>query len=293
MMVSRSGVRQVSRFLLCGFSGFRRAVFEAEAVVPGFKNVTAMGEAVEQRSRHLRVAEHGGPFAEAQISRDDDAGTLVELAEQMEEQRSAGGAERQVAKLVEDDEIGVGESGCDLAGFALKLLLFESVDEFDGGEEPDALAVMLDGLDADRCSEMRLPRAGAADQNDIVGVFQELAAKELTRERLVDLTAGEVEAGEIAIVRKAGGLELIGRRSHLPVGRLRLQELRQDGQRRLKGRRALLGQLADRLSHAVHFKAAQHDDDGAGGGIMTHGAPPGLCAGRRSARRWTAARWSA
>jgi hypothetical protein len=78
----------------------------------------------------------------------------------MEEQRSAGGAERQVAKLVEDDEIGVGEPGCDLSGFALKLLLFESVDEFDGGEEPDALAVVLDGLDADRGGEMRLPRAG-------------------------------------------------------------------------------------------------------------------------------------
>ena len=165
-----------------------------------------MGEAVEQRRRHLGVAEHGSPFAEAQVGRDDDAGSLVELAEQMEEQRSAGGAERQVAKLVEDDEIGVGESGCDLAGFALKLLLFESVDEFDGGEEPDALAVMLDGLDADRCSEMRLPRAGAADQNDIVGVFQELAAMELTCERLVDLAAGEVEAGEIAIVGKAAAL---------------------------------------------------------------------------------------
>jgi hypothetical protein len=50
----------------------------------------------------------------------------------MEEQGSAGGAERQIAKLVEDDEIGVGEPGRDLAGFALKLLLFESVDEFDG-----------------------------------------------------------------------------------------------------------------------------------------------------------------
>ena len=59
-----------------------------------------------------------------------------------------------------------------------------------------------------------------------MGVFQELAAMELTRERLVDLAAGEVEAGKIAIVRKAGGLELIGRRSHLPVGRLRFQELR-------------------------------------------------------------------
>jgi hypothetical protein len=48
---------------------------------------------------------------------------------------------------------------------------------------------MLDGLDADRGREMRLPRAGAADKDDIVGVFQELAAMELTGERLVDLAA--------------------------------------------------------------------------------------------------------
>src|SRR6202167_5868621 len=144
----------------------------------------------------------------------------------MEEQGSAGGAERQVAQLVEDDEIGVGEPGGDLSWFALKLLWFKSVDEFDGGEEADALAMMLDRLDADRGGEMRLARAGAADQDDIVRILQELAAMKLTCERLVDLATSEVEAGEIAIVRKAGGLELIGRRSHLPVGRLRLQELR-------------------------------------------------------------------
>jgi hypothetical protein len=78
----------------------------------------------------------------------------------MEEQGPAGGAERQVGKLVEDDEIGVGEPGCDLSGFALKLFLLEGVDEFDGGEEPDALAMVLDRLDADRCSEMRLACAG-------------------------------------------------------------------------------------------------------------------------------------
>src|SRR5277367_4689425 len=225
MMVSGSGVRQVPRFLLCGFGGIRRAVFEAAAVVSCFEDVAAVGKTIEQRGRHLRVAEHGGPLAEAQVRRDDDAGALVELAQQMEEQGAAGGAERQVAQLVEDDEIGVGEPGCDLARFALKLLLFESVDEFDGGEEPYALAVMLDRLDADRGGEMRLPRAGAADQDDIVGVFQELAAMELTGERLVDLAAGEVEAGEIAIVLEAGGLELIGRRSDLSVGRLGLQEL--------------------------------------------------------------------
>ena len=66
---------------------------------------------------------------------------------------------------------------------------------------------------------------GAADQDDIVGVFQELAAMELTRERLVDLTAGEVEACEVAVARKAGRLELIGRRAYFPVRCLRLQEL--------------------------------------------------------------------
>jgi hypothetical protein len=211
MMVLGSGVRQVSRFLLCGFGGFRRAVLESEAVVSGFENVAAVGETVEQRGCHLRVAEHGGPFTEAKIGRDDDAGALVELAQQMEEQRAAGGAERQVAKLVEDDEIGVGEPGRDLARFALKLLLFESVDEFDGGEEADAFAVMLDGLDADCGGEMRLPRAGAADQDDVVGVFQKLASVELARQRLVDLAADEVEASKIAIVREASGLELIGR----------------------------------------------------------------------------------
>ena len=119
-----------------------------------------MGETVEQRGRHLRVAEHGCPFAEAEIGGDDDAGALVELAQQMEEQGSAGGAERQVAQLVEDDEIGVGKSRRDLAGFALKLLLFERVDEIDGGEEADALTMMFDGLDADRSGEMRLAVPG-------------------------------------------------------------------------------------------------------------------------------------
>ena len=43
-----------SGFLLCRFGGFRRAVFEAEAVVSGFEDVATVGEAVEQRRRHLR-----------------------------------------------------------------------------------------------------------------------------------------------------------------------------------------------------------------------------------------------
>ena len=82
----------------------------------------------------------------------------------MEQQRPARGAERQAAKFVEDDEVGIGKPSGDLAWLALALFLFEGVDEFDGREEPDALAVMLDGLDADGRGEMRLARPRPADK---------------------------------------------------------------------------------------------------------------------------------
>ena len=69
---------------------------------------------------------------------------------------------------------------------------------------------MLDGLDADRRGEVRLAGSGTADEDDVVGVLQELASVELARQRLIDLAAGEVEAGEIAIVREARDLEPVG-----------------------------------------------------------------------------------
>ena len=56
-----------------------------------------MGEAVEQGRGHLCVSKDGGPFAEAEVGGDHDAGAFVELAEQVEQQRPARGAERQVA----------------------------------------------------------------------------------------------------------------------------------------------------------------------------------------------------
>ena len=38
-----------------------------------------MRESIQQGSRHLGIAEHTGPFGEAQIGGDDHAGVLVEL----------------------------------------------------------------------------------------------------------------------------------------------------------------------------------------------------------------------
>ena len=53
------------------------------------RDVAAVGEAVEQGCGHLCVAEHCGPFAEAEVGGDDDAGALVKLAEAVEEQGAA------------------------------------------------------------------------------------------------------------------------------------------------------------------------------------------------------------
>ena len=55
-----------------------------------------MCEAVEQGRGHLRVAEDCGPFAEAEVGGDRDSDALVELAEQVEQQRPARCTERLV-----------------------------------------------------------------------------------------------------------------------------------------------------------------------------------------------------
>ena len=55
-----------------------------------------MGEAVEQGGGHFGITEDGSPFAEAEIGGDDDAGALVEFAQEVEEQRAARGAEGEI-----------------------------------------------------------------------------------------------------------------------------------------------------------------------------------------------------
>lgn len=72
------------------------------------------------------------------------------------------------------------------------------------------LVVVRNGLDADGRGDMGLSRARATNENDVVGVIKEVAAVELADQHLVDLTAGKVEAVEIAIGRKACRLQLIG-----------------------------------------------------------------------------------
>lgn len=61
-------------------------------------------DSAEQRGRNLGTAEYLGPLAEAEVGGDDNAGAQLELARQVEQRRAARGADRQVAKFIEDDE---------------------------------------------------------------------------------------------------------------------------------------------------------------------------------------------
>ena len=62
---------------------------EAEAVIPGLKDVAVVRQPIQQCGRHLGIAEHTAPLAEAEIGGDDDAGLLIKLGEQVEQQRAA------------------------------------------------------------------------------------------------------------------------------------------------------------------------------------------------------------
>jgi hypothetical protein len=51
--------------------------------------MASVGESVQERRRHFRVTEDAGPFTKAQIGRNYDTGSLVELGQQVKEQRSS------------------------------------------------------------------------------------------------------------------------------------------------------------------------------------------------------------
>ena len=85
-----------------------------------------------------RVAENGRPLAEGEIGRDDDRGALVEAADQVEQQLAPRLRERQIAQLVEDDEVEAGEMVGKPTLSAGSTFRFEAIDEIDGVEETAA-----------------------------------------------------------------------------------------------------------------------------------------------------------
>src|SRR3974377_2596953 len=112
------------------------AALETPLTVAGLDDVAVMGEAVEQRGRHLGIAEHARPFAEGEIGGDDDRGALVEPADEVEQELSAGLREWQIAEFIEDDEVHARQMIGDTALPSIAGLGLRPVDEIDNVVEP-------------------------------------------------------------------------------------------------------------------------------------------------------------
>ena len=48
------------------------SAFEAPAVIAGLDDVAVVGQAIEQRGRHLGITEDARPFSECEVGGDDD-----------------------------------------------------------------------------------------------------------------------------------------------------------------------------------------------------------------------------
>ena len=114
------------------------SVLEAPAVVAGLDDVAVVGQPIEQRGGHLGVAEHGWPFTEGEVGGDDDRGALVEPADQVEQELTAGLSERQIAEFIEDDEVDAGQLIGEPALPAVAALGLEPVDQIDDVVVPAA-----------------------------------------------------------------------------------------------------------------------------------------------------------
>ena len=190
------------------------AAFESPTVVAGLDDVAVVSQTVQQCGCHLGVAEHAGPFAEGEIGGDDDGRALVKPADEVEQELAAGLSERQVAKLVEDDEVHPGQMLGDTTLPSVAGLDLQAVDEVDHVVEATA-GTGSDAASGDGDGQMGLAGAGTADQNGIALLGNEAAAGEIIDQGLVDGGAFELEVLQVFGKRQLGDGELVLDRSGL------------------------------------------------------------------------------
>jgi hypothetical protein len=112
----------------------------------------------------------------------------------VEQQLAAGLSERQIAELIEDDEVQTGEEVGEPSLAAGTRFGLEPVDEVGSGEEPPARSGSnTASCDGDR--QVCFAGAGAADQDNVALLRDEVAAGEVAYQALVDLSFQGVNFG--------------------------------------------------------------------------------------------------
>ena len=70
---------------------FRTTVAESVGIIACLQNMAVVCEPIKQRRGHLGVTEDTAPLGEAQIGGNQHTGTLIELGEQVKQQRPPEG----------------------------------------------------------------------------------------------------------------------------------------------------------------------------------------------------------
>jgi len=162
-----------------------------------------MQQPVEDRGGDDGVSEHAAPLADRAIAGDQHAAALVAARHQLEEQMRRIGLERQVAELIHDQQLGLGEMPQALLDPALGLGLGELRHQARGGDKEHRVAGQ-DRLAAERYRQVCLADAGRAQQQHRLAVGDKAPGGEFADLLLVERgLGGEVEAVEIADEREA------------------------------------------------------------------------------------------
>ena len=163
------------------------------------------------------------------------------------------------------------QAGSDAPRTPLGFLLLQRIDQIDRGVEAHPFAVLGDGRNAQRAGQVRLARAGAADQHHVVGLVGERQAGQLTDQHPLHRRGLEVEAGQVTVHGESGRLHLVGHRAHRPVHAFGLQQVLQQPASTLQRRcLPLAQQIIPGAGHAVQPQALEF-----AGNLSSHGQPPG------------------
>ena len=134
----------------------------------------------------------------------------------MEQQLSAGLAERQVAELIDDDEIVAQQLLGEPAAATGGLLLLQLIDQIDQVEEA-ASGASTDDRRGDGDAQMCFTGAGATDEDRIALGVQECAGGEFAYLSFIDWRIGEGERVDIFQDWELGSADAIADRAGLPV----------------------------------------------------------------------------
>ena len=80
--------------------------------------MAVMSQAIQQSCCHLFITKDIGPFSKAEVGRDNDTGSFIQLADQMKQQRSTYLTEGQIAQLIQYHQL---------------RFLLQLIDQFNGG----------------------------------------------------------------------------------------------------------------------------------------------------------------